>query len=147
MKSKEKEKNTALAEYTQLKKEESDKTTKLADDKKTLVTLTGITSPTAKEKKKMKDLNFTIPKLEARVKALPTLITNAITESKKIGKEEKVLAADLKTLMADITNIETVDIPALEIALEQSEKDIKTYKDNIEQNEIIENETAKEKKN
>jgi hypothetical protein len=94
----------------------------------------------------MKDLNFTIPKLEARVKALPALITNAITESKKIGKEEKVLAADLKTLMADINNIATVDIPTLETRLEQSKKLIETYQENIKENEIIERDTERENK-
>ena len=127
-------------------KEESDKTTKLAGDKKTLATLTAITTPTAKEKKQMKDLNFTIPKLEARVLALPTLITNATTESKNFAKEEKVLVADLKTLMADIKNIETVEIPALETALEQSKKLIETYQDNIKENEIIERDTEQENK-
>ena len=74
MKSKEDAKKKAFNESTELTKEESDKTTKLTKDKKTLTTLTGITKPNAKEKKKMKDLNFTIPKLEARVKALPALI-------------------------------------------------------------------------
>ncbi len=63
------------------------------------------------------------------------------------GFEIPNLDTEILTLVSDIKNIQTVDIPALEIALEQSEKDIKTYKDNIEQNEIIENETAKEKKN
>ena len=60
MKSKEKERERALDAYTKLDDEEKAKTKKLADDKKTLATLTGITKPNAKEKKKMKDLNFTI---------------------------------------------------------------------------------------
>ena len=79
----------------------------------------------------MKDLNFTIPKLEARVKALPALIAAATAESQKFKGEEKVLEAELKTIMADINNIETVEIPALETALEQSKKLIETYQDNI----------------
>ncbi len=84
-----------------------------------------------KEKRKIKDLNFTIPKLEVRVLALPTLITNALSESKKFEKEEKALAADLKTLVADIKNIQTVDIPALEAQLHIIEQLIATYQDNI----------------
>lgn len=146
IKSKEDAKKKAFAESTELTKEESDKTTKLAADKKTLATLTAITTPTSKEKKQMKDLNFTIPKLEARVLALPTLITNATAESKIFAKEEKVLVADLKTLIADIKNIETVEIPALETALEQTKKLIETYQDNIKENEIIERDTEQENK-
>ena len=137
MKSKEEAKKKAFAESTELTKEESDKTTKLTEDKKTLATLTAITTPTAKEKKKMKDLNFTIPKLEARVLALPTLIAAATAEYKNFRTEEKALEADLKTLMADIKNIETVEISALETALEQKKQLIETYQDNIKENEII----------
>ena len=113
MKSKEEAKNKAFAESTELKKEESDKNTKLANDKTTLATLTAITNPTSKEKKKMKDLNFTIPKLEARILALPTLIANVIAESQKFKAEEKALAKDVKTIEADIKTIETVDSSSL----------------------------------
>jgi hypothetical protein len=146
MKSKEDAKKKAFNESTELTKEESDKTTKLTNDKKTLTTLTGITKPNAKEKKKMKDLNFTIPKLEARVKALPALIAAATAESQKFKGEEKVLEAELKTIMADINNIETVEIPALETALEQSKKLIETYQENIKENEIIERDIERENK-
>jgi hypothetical protein len=94
----------------------------------------------------MKDLNFTIPKLEARVKALPALIADAIAESQKFKGEEKVLEADLKTLVPDIKTIETVDIPTLETALEQSKKLIETYQDNIKENEIIVRDTEQQNK-
>jgi hypothetical protein len=74
MNSKEDAKKKTFDESTELTKEESDKTTKLTDDQKTLASLTGITKPTAKDKKKINHLNVTIPKLEARVKTLPALI-------------------------------------------------------------------------
>ena len=146
MKSKGDAKKKVFDESTELTKEESDKTTKLTNDQTTLATLTAITKPNAKEKKKMKDLNFTIPKLEARVKALPALIAAAVAESKQFEKDEKAIEADLKTLLADIKTIKTVDIPGLEKALEASKKLIETYQDNIKENEIIERDTERENK-
>jgi hypothetical protein len=56
------------------------------------------------------------------------------------------LDTDIITLLTEIKTILTVNIPALETALKQSGKDIKTYQENVEENEIIENETAKENK-
>jgi hypothetical protein len=146
MKSKEKEKNTALAEYMKLDDEEKEKTKKITDDGKVLTDLQTITSPTVREQSKIRRLLVTIPKLEARVLALPTLITNVITEYQKFGKEEKVLAAEIKTLDAEIKNIETVEIPSLEKDLEKSEKLIETYQDNIKENEIIERDTERDNK-
>ena len=53
---------------------------------------------------------------------------------------------DIATLVAEIKQIQTVDVPLLETDLEQSGQDIITYQENVDENDIIENETARENK-
>jgi hypothetical protein len=56
------------------------------------------------------------------------------------------LKKDIATLLTEVKNIQNVDIPPLETALEQSEKDIEMLKDNIKENEIIVRDQEKENK-
>jgi hypothetical protein len=56
------------------------------------------------------------------------------------------LTKDIATLLTEVKNIQNVDIPPLETALEQSEKDIEMLKDNIKENEIIVRDQEKENK-
>jgi chromosome segregation ATPase len=93
----------------------------------------------------IKELNKEIPELKTNIAKLDKQLTDISTEH-AIRTEGLGIIVERKKIDADITNIQTVDIPALETKLEQSEKDIKTYQENVEQNEIIENETTKEKK-
>jgi putative cell wall-binding protein len=73
-------------------------------------------------------------------------LTDISTEHGTIRKEGLTVVAERKKLDADIVTIKTVDIPALETALAQSEKDIEMLKDIIKENEIIVRDTEKENK-
>jgi hypothetical protein len=64
------------------------------------------------------------------------------TDKAKIATLKK----DIATLLTEVNNIQNVDIPPLETALEQSEKDIEMLKDNIKENEIIVRDQEKENK-
>jgi hypothetical protein len=67
-------------------------------------------------------------------------------DPKKDKAQIATLKKDIATLLTEIKTIQNVDIPPLETALEQSEKDIDMLKDNIKENEIIVRDQEKENK-
>ena len=116
---------------------------------KRLAVLTGISTPkkSAKDTDEENELMKIIPEIQARIVEFAKTQTGL--ESIYIPMESTEipqLATDILTLNAEIKTIQTVDIPPLEAALEQSGKDIITYQENVDENDIIENETASENK-
>jgi hypothetical protein len=153
-KGKEKERAKKEAEVKELKRQwaEIDKLKKTAENEETvankrLATLTSITKPKPKEVAEITQLNKKIPEIQARIVEFDTKQTDLETIYLPIeGFEIPNLVTDIATLLTEIKTIQTVDIPALETALTQSEKDIITYQDNIKKNEIIERDTEQENK-
>jgi hypothetical protein len=153
-KGKEKEKAEKEAEVKQLKSQwaEIDKLKKTAEKEETaankrLATLSKLTKPKPKEVAEITQLNKKIPEIQARIVEFDTRQTDLETIYLPIeGFEIPNLVTDIKTLLTEIKTIQTVDIPALETALAQSEKDIITYQDNIKKNEIIVRDTEQENK-
>jgi predicted nucleic acid-binding Zn-ribbon protein len=113
---------------------------------KRLATLTGNSKPKPEELEEIKELNKEIPEIKTKIAELDKQLTDISTEHGTIRKEGLTVVAERKKLDADIVTIKTVDIPALETALAQSEKDIEMLKDNIKENEIIVRDTEKENK-
>jgi hypothetical protein len=153
-KGKEKEKAEKEAEVKQLKSQwvEIDKLKKTAEKEETaankrLATLSKLTKPKPKEVAEITQLNKKIPEIQARIVEFDTRQTDLETIYLPIeGFEIPNLVTDIATLLTEIKTIQTVDIPALETALAQSEKDIITYQDNIKKNEIIVRDTEQENK-
>jgi hypothetical protein len=153
-KGKEKEKAEKEAEVKQLKSQwvEIDKLKKTAEKEETaankrLATLSKLTKPKPKEVAEITQLNKKIPEIQARIVEFDTKQTDLETIYLPIeGFEIPNLVTDIATLLTEIKTIQTVDIPALETALTQSEKDIITYQDNIKKNEIIVRDTEQENK-
>jgi hypothetical protein len=153
-KGKEKEKAEKEAEVKQLKSQwvEIDKLKKTAEKEETaankrLATLSKLTKPKPKEVAEITQLNKKIPEIQARIVEFDTKQTDLETIYLPIeGFEIPNLVTDIATLLTEIKTIQTVDIPALETALTQSEKDIITYQDNIKKNEIIKRDTEQENK-
>jgi hypothetical protein len=153
-KGKEKEKAEKEAEVKKLKSQwvEIDKLKKTAEKEETaankrLATLSKLTKPKPKEVAEITQLNKKIPEIQARIVEFDTKQTDLETIYLPIeGFEIPNLVTDIATLLTEIKTIQTVDIPALETALTQSEKDIITYQDNIKKNEIIKRDTEQENK-
>jgi hypothetical protein len=153
-KEKEKEKAEKEAEVKELKKQRAEiNKLQLADEKKEkdankrLATLSKISTPKPEEVEEIAQLNKAIPEIQARIVEFVKKQTDLEAIYLPMETTEiPQLEADIKKLLTEIKTIQTVDIPALETALEQSEKDIITYQENVDENNIIENETAKENK-
>jgi hypothetical protein len=155
-KEKEKEKAEKEAEVKELKREWAEidtlKKTFEKEEKKAmkrLALLSGISTPkkSAKDKDEQSELIKLIPEIQARIVEFVKKQTDL--ESIYLPMETTEipnLVTVIKTLLTEIKTIQTVDIPPLETALEQSEKDIKTYQENVEENDIIENETGRKNK-
>jgi len=111
-----------------------------------LATLTAISKPKPEEVEETKELKKSIAELKKILPDLTTKLTDISTEHGTIRAEGIAIIAERKIIDDEIKDIINVDIPAIETALAQSEKDIEMLKDNIKENEIIENETAKENK-
>jgi hypothetical protein len=131
---------------------EIDKLKKTAENeeteaKKRLTTLKSITKPKKKEVAEITQLNKQIPEIQARIVEFDTNQTDLETIYLPIeGFEIPNLVTDIATLLTEIKDIQTVDIPTLETALEQSKKLIETYQENIKENEIIERDTKQKNK-
>jgi hypothetical protein len=155
-KEKEKEKAEKEAEVKELKREwaELDTFKKTAEKEekkatKRLALLSGISTPkkSAKDKDEESELMKFIPEIQARIVEFVKKQTDLEAIYLPMETTEiPQLKADILKLDVEIKTIQTVDIPPLETKLEQSEKDIKTYQENVEENDIIENETARENK-
>jgi hypothetical protein len=147
-KEKEKEKAEKEAAVKELKKQRAEiYKLQLADEKKEkdankrLATLSKISTPKPEEVEEITQLNKEIPEIQKRIAEF--VKTQTDLEAKYLPMETTEipnLVTDIKTLLTEIKTIQTVDIPALETALEQSEKDIITYQENVDENNIIENE-------
>jgi chromosome segregation ATPase len=153
-KEKEKEKAEKKAEVKELKSQwaKIDKLKKKDEQRekdatKRLGTLTKITKPKPEDLEEINELNKEIPELQTRIAEFIKNQTDLEAVYLPMETTEiPALETDILTLIAEIKQIQTVDIPALEIALEQSGKDIITYQENIDDNEIIQNKTNKENK-
>jgi hypothetical protein len=155
-KEKEKEKAEKEAEVKELKREWAEidtlKKTFEKEEKKAmkrLALLSGISTPkkSAKDKDEQSELIKLIPEIQARIVEFVKKQTDLEAIYLPMETTEiPNLVTDINTLLTEIKTIQTVNIPPLETALEQSEKDIKTYQENVEENDIIENETPRKNK-
>jgi hypothetical protein len=153
-KEKEKEKAEKEAKVKELKRARAEiYKLQLADEKKEkdankrLATLSKISTPKPEEVEEIAQLNKEIPEIQKRIVEFVKKQTDLEDIYLPMETTEiPQLEADIQKLDAEIKTIQTVDIPALETKLKQSEKDIITYQENVDENSIIENETAKKNK-
>ncbi len=144
------QKNEQLQEFTEEFNKIKDTRDKLVvtgnDIQKRLGTLTGISKPTKEELEEMNELRKELPELKKHLAVLNKRLQDIVGDHGAIRNEIIVIIQDRKKIASDIKKIQTVDISPLETALEASQKTIITYQENIDENQIIQDETDRKNK-